>query len=156
MVNETEKVNSLKQLHLQFKVLHCLCTKCNLCDLVEYLEKWLFVGEKKLVLSIFVFPVPPNTSLEVSDNTRVAVCRAERGKPAANISWSHKGNNSTYMIEEPNGFVTVESHLNLTEDMFTDNLTCIIRHLFWNESKSLTLQLNQTNDASTTSTLTSL
>ncbi|KAG7215812.1 hypothetical protein INR49_021935 [Caranx melampygus] len=93
--------------------------------------------------------VYPNISawLEVSDNTMVAVCKAESGKPAANITWSHMGNNAASVKELPHsdGSITVESHLKLTEDMDTKNLTCIIRHLFWKKPKILNLQLKHTN-----------
>lgn len=66
----------------------------------------------------------------------VAVCKAERGKPAANISWSHTGYSSTV---EPglDGFFTVESRLELLEGMDKENLSCAIRHPYWKEEKIL-------------------
>ncbi|XP_031151392.1 cell surface glycoprotein CD200 receptor 1-A isoform X3 [Sander lucioperca] len=74
--------------------------------------------------------------LEFKDNKMVAVCKAERGKPAANISWSHTGYSSTV---EPglDGFFTVESRLELLEGMDKENLSCAIRHPYWKEEKIL-------------------
>ncbi|XP_078118199.1 cell surface glycoprotein CD200 receptor 1-A isoform X3 [Sander vitreus] len=68
--------------------------------------------------------------LEFKDNKMVAVCKAERGKPAANISWSHTGYSSSV---EPglDGFFTVESRLELLEGMDKENLSCSIRHPYW-------------------------
>ncbi|XP_076603509.1 cell surface glycoprotein CD200 receptor 1-A isoform X2 [Chaetodon auriga] len=82
--------------------------------------------------------VPPSTSswLERRGNKMVAVCRAERGKPAANISWSHMGNSSD--VETlPDGFFTVESRLELPEGMNTQNLSCVVSHPYWDEKKIL-------------------
>ncbi|XP_061578875.1 cell surface glycoprotein CD200 receptor 1-like [Cololabis saira] len=83
---------------------------------------------------------PPQITawFETKGNVTVAVCRAERGNPAANISWSHTGNHeradNTVL---PDGFVTVESHLELLEGMDPENLTCIVRHQSWREEKRL-------------------
>ncbi|XP_034417230.1 cell surface glycoprotein CD200 receptor 1-B isoform X2 [Cyclopterus lumpus] len=73
--------------------------------------------------------VPPSTSawLDRKDNKMVAVCRAERGKPAASITWSLTGNISSKETSS-NGFFTVESRLELLEGMDTENLSCVIRH----------------------------
>ncbi|KAI3356321.1 hypothetical protein L3Q82_017550 [Scortum barcoo] len=82
--------------------------------------------------------VPPTISswLEREGDKMVAVCKAERGKPAANISWSHTGNSSS---EETllDGFFTVESRLDILEGMDTENLNCIIRHPYWEREKIL-------------------
>uniref|UniRef100_A0A3P9MTW5 Ig-like domain-containing protein n=1 Tax=Poecilia reticulata TaxID=8081 RepID=A0A3P9MTW5_POERE len=55
---------------------------------------------------------PPVVSawLKQRGNKMVAVCRAERGIPAANISWSVTGNHSVTQQNDRDGFVTVESH----------------------------------------------
>lgn len=111
-------------------------------------EQAVRAGMETYRINVAITVQPTTTAwLEVRDNTMVAVCTAERGKPAANISWSHTGNNSASVIEKPDsdGFITVESLLELTEDMDIKNLTCIIRHLFWKESKTLKPQLKQTN-----------
>ncbi|XP_044072740.1 cell surface glycoprotein CD200 receptor 1-A isoform X2 [Siniperca chuatsi] len=84
--------------------------------------------------------VPPSISawLERKDNKMVAVCKAERGKPAANISWSHRGNSSSVeTLLDSHGFFTVESLLELPEGMDTVNLSCAIRHPYWKREKTL-------------------
>lgn len=86
--------------------------------------------------SYFIIPgsVPPRTSAWLEDRDKVAVCKAEEGKPAANISWSYGSNLSSVLTRPgPDGSFTVESRLELTEGMDPKHLTCIIRHLFWKE-----------------------
>nr|XP_046260900.1 cell surface glycoprotein CD200 receptor 1-A-like isoform X2 [Scatophagus argus] len=82
--------------------------------------------------------VPPTISawLERKDNKIVAVCRADKGKPAANISWSRTGNSSETLLDS-NGFFTVESRLELLGGMDTKNLSCAFRHPYWREDKVL-------------------
>ncbi|XP_053184235.1 cell surface glycoprotein CD200 receptor 1 [Scomber japonicus] len=82
--------------------------------------------------------VPPNISawFEQKGNTTVAVCKAENGKPAANISWSHKGNSSLKTSSSSDGFITVESHMDNPEK----NLRCIITHPYWKSRKTLILE----------------
>lgn len=65
----------------------------------------------------------------------VAVCRAERGKPAADISWNHTG--SLEKITELNDFFTVESHLELPQGMDTQNLSCSVKHPYWKSEMSV-------------------
>ncbi|XP_068457860.1 cell surface glycoprotein CD200 receptor 1 [Clinocottus analis] len=76
--------------------------------------------------------VPPSTSvwLDHKDNKMVAVCKAERGKPAAQITWSHTGNISSVKTSQKaqNGFFSVESRLELLEGTDIGNLSCVIRH----------------------------
>ncbi|KAM6934026.1 cell surface glycoprotein CD200 receptor 1-like [Xenentodon cancila] len=85
---------------------------------------------------------PPNIFawLEKKNNMTVAVCRAEKGNPAANISWSHTGNrervNKTVLS---NGLVTVVSHLELPEGLDPGNLSCIVRHQSWETERILVL-----------------
>ncbi|XP_047225835.1 cell surface glycoprotein CD200 receptor 1-like isoform X1 [Girardinichthys multiradiatus] len=88
---------------------------------------------------------PPKVSawLERRDNKMVAVCRAEKGNPAANISWSPAGNGSVTLQDEPDGFVTVESWLELSGDMDPENLTCVVHHQFWAKEKTLVPKLKE-------------
>ncbi|XP_075963191.1 cell surface glycoprotein CD200 receptor 1 [Anarhichas minor] len=88
--------------------------------------------------------VPPRISawLYHKDNKLVAVCKAERGKPAANISWSHMGNESS-VENYSDGFFTVESRLELPEGMDTENLSCVIQHPNWTEKRILVLKLEK-------------
>ncbi|XP_014907422.1 cell surface glycoprotein CD200 receptor 1-like isoform X1 [Poecilia latipinna] len=82
---------------------------------------------------------PPVVSawLERRGNKMVAVCRAERGIPAANISWSVTGNQSVTQQNNPDGVVTVESQLEVPEDIDRENLTCIVRHQLWERERTL-------------------
>lgn len=95
--------------------------------------------------SCFVFPrpAPPKISayLEPMGSEMTAVCKAERGKPAANISWSHMGNILTVETNSSDGYITVESRLELLEGMDTANLSCAIRHPYWEREKLLVLPL---------------
>ncbi|XP_047225839.1 cell surface glycoprotein CD200 receptor 1-B-like [Girardinichthys multiradiatus] len=88
---------------------------------------------------------PPKVSawLERRDNKVVAVCRAEKGYPAAKISWSPAGNGSVTLQDEPDGFVTVESWLELSGDMDPENLTCVVHHQFWAKEKTLVPKLKE-------------
>lgn len=82
--------------------------------------------------------VPPDISAmwETQHGKLVAVCRAERGKPAANISWSHEGKPVETQAES-DGFFTVESRLELPKGTDTKNLTCVISHPYWSEEQTL-------------------
>uniref|UniRef100_A0A3B5MPC6 Ig-like domain-containing protein n=1 Tax=Xiphophorus couchianus TaxID=32473 RepID=A0A3B5MPC6_9TELE len=81
---------------------------------------------------------PPAVSawLERRDKKIVAVCRAERGNPAANISWSVIGNHSVTQQNDRDGFVTVKSELEVPEYIDPENLTCIVQHQFWKREKT--------------------
>lgn len=81
---------------------------------------------------VFVGSVPPSLSawLETGGGQTVAVCRAERGKPAATISWSQTGPTRDTSLEH-DGFVTVESRLELLQGSDLENLTCVINHTYW-------------------------
>ncbi|XP_068560997.1 cell surface glycoprotein CD200 receptor 1 isoform X2 [Cebidichthys violaceus] len=88
--------------------------------------------------------VPPSISawLYHKDNKMVAVCKAERGKPAASISWSHMGNISSVETVSK-GFFTVESRLELPEGMDRENLSCAIRHPHWTGERILVPKLEE-------------
>lgn len=73
---------------------------------------------------------------ETKNGKAVAVCRAERGKPAANISWSHDGK-VIETLNETDGFFKVESHLEPLNGTDTKNLTCAVRHPCWSEENTL-------------------
>ncbi|XP_070694591.1 cell surface glycoprotein CD200 receptor 1 isoform X2 [Pempheris klunzingeri] len=90
--------------------------------------------------------VPPSISswIEHKDNKTVAVCKAEGGKPAANIRWSHMANSSP-VERVSHGFFTVEIRLELHEGMDTENLSCVIRHPYWNKENILVPQPEKGN-----------
>ena len=74
----------------------------------------------------------------------VAVCKAERGKPAANIFWSQKGNLSDEKTSsDKDGFFTVERRLEISEGMATENLSCTVSHPYWREEKILEPKLTK-------------
>uniref|UniRef100_A0A3B3Y9X6 Ig-like domain-containing protein n=1 Tax=Poecilia mexicana TaxID=48701 RepID=A0A3B3Y9X6_9TELE len=91
--------------------------------------------------------VPPIVSawLERRGNKMVAVCRAERGIPAAYISWSVTGNQSVTQQNNPDGFITVESQLEVPEDTDHANLTCIVRHQLWERERTETPKFRAAN-----------
>ncbi|PWA31500.1 hypothetical protein CCH79_00002672, partial [Gambusia affinis] len=90
---------------------------------------------------------PPVLSawLEQKGNKMVALCRAERGTPVANLSWSYGGSSEPAVKTQldPDGFVTVESHLELLEDIGPEELTCIVQHRFWDQEKILVPKLRE-------------
>ncbi|XP_032424616.1 uncharacterized protein LOC116723658 [Xiphophorus hellerii] len=92
---------------------------------------------------------PPVLSawLEQKGNKMVALCRAERGTPVANLSWSYGGSSEPAVKTQldPDGFVTVESHLELLEDIGPEELTCIVQHRFWDQEKILVPKLREAN-----------
>ncbi|XP_054871053.1 cell surface glycoprotein CD200 receptor 1-A isoform X2 [Amphiprion ocellaris] len=109
-------------------------------DIGLYKCESVYTGGNENYEILVAITVPPQVSirLERKDNKMVAVCKAERGNPAANISWSHTGNFLPVNTQhDSNGFFTVESHLELPEGMDIQNLTCIIRHPLFEEDKIL-------------------
>lgn len=79
----------------------------------------------------------------------VAVCRAERGNPAANISWSFTGNSEPETsLSVSEGFVTAESILKLPEGMNPENLSCIIQHPSWDQERTVQVRKVQTGQIS--------
>ncbi|XP_040004303.1 cell surface glycoprotein CD200 receptor 1 [Xiphias gladius] len=102
-------------------------------------------GNENYVINMAI-AVPPSISawLEQRDKKMVAVCKAEGGKPAATVSWSHKGNSTSLeTLLGSEGFITVESRLELTEDVNTENLACTIRHIYWDKERILIPKLKK-------------
>ncbi|XP_037096050.1 cell surface glycoprotein CD200 receptor 1-A isoform X2 [Syngnathus acus] len=83
--------------------------------------------------------VPPSISswLELRDNnSMVAVCAAEGGKPAADVTWRHAENESAVVTQwRSGGLFSVESRLKLPEG--PTNATCVIKHPYWEAEKTL-------------------
>lgn len=100
--------------------------------------------KNELQTFVFVRSVPPSLSawLETDGEQMVAVCQAERGKPAANISWIQTGRIVETALEH-GGFVTVESRLELLQGTDTENLTCVINHPYWRDQQILLPQLKK-------------
>uniref|UniRef100_A0A3Q1EJW6 Cell surface glycoprotein CD200 receptor 1-like n=1 Tax=Acanthochromis polyacanthus TaxID=80966 RepID=A0A3Q1EJW6_9TELE len=96
------------------------------------------IGKILFLMNVFLEDVLHSSPHK--DNKTVAVCKAERGNPAANISWSHTGN--LFPVEkrhDSDGFFTLESHLELPEGMDTQHLSCIISHPLWEKAEILKL-----------------
>ncbi|MEQ2316980.1 hypothetical protein AMECASPLE_038051, partial [Ameca splendens] len=85
--------------------------------------------------------------LEWRNNKMIALCRAERGTPAANLSWSYTGSSEPAVKTQldTDGFVTVESQLELLEDINLEDLTCIIQHRYWDQEKILVPKPREAN-----------
>uniref|UniRef100_UPI0037E731BB cell surface glycoprotein CD200 receptor 1-A isoform X2 n=1 Tax=Semicossyphus pulcher TaxID=241346 RepID=UPI0037E731BB len=98
-----------------------------------------YTGGAKNVLIKVITTVSPNLSMwvEPNGNETVAFCKAERGKPAANISWNRAENSSSEETRESNGFFTVESRLVLPEGTDTEGLRCLVRHPCWEGEKTV-------------------
>uniref|UniRef100_A0A3Q2TGK0 Ig-like domain-containing protein n=1 Tax=Fundulus heteroclitus TaxID=8078 RepID=A0A3Q2TGK0_FUNHE len=114
-------------------------------DVGAYKCELVYTGGNDNYITEVDVTAPPDVSawLERRSNKMVAVCRAERGKPAANISWSPAGNDSVTQQQDPDGSVTVESQLEIPEHMDPENLTCIVRHQFWDQEKNLVPKLRE-------------
>ncbi|NWV15838.1 MOR1B protein, partial [Ptilonorhynchus violaceus] len=71
--------------------------------------------------------VPPTVTL-APDKSRVAVCQASAGKPAADISWIPASNRSTEEeFHHPNGTVTRVSYFGWANSRIP-NVTCLVTH----------------------------
>lgn len=74
-----------------------------------------------------------------SDKSRVAVCQAAAGKPAAKISWIPASNNSSEEeFKHGNGTVTRVSYIGWVNSMNT-TVTCLVTHPAMNQNLSLDL-----------------
>ncbi|XP_041857476.1 uncharacterized protein si:ch211-214p13.9 isoform X2 [Melanotaenia boesemani] len=96
-------------------------------------------GNENYVITVTA-TVPPKISawLEFKHNKTVAVCSAEGGNPAANISWTHTGNTTVLTVKhETEGYFTVDSTLELPDTKIPENLTCVISHKSWEEDRTL-------------------
>ncbi|XP_076015234.1 cell surface glycoprotein CD200 receptor 1-A isoform X2 [Genypterus blacodes] len=89
--------------------------------------------------------VQPSLSawLERQGGKRVAVCKAQRGRPAASVVWRNL-RNSSFAPEVKtqlgsDGSYTVESRMELTNDSDAENLTCAVSHVYWKEEQILDL-----------------
>lgn len=86
---------------------------------------------------------PPRLSarIEWRDDEKVAVCRAERGRPAANISWTFTSNCSVKTEVDSDGLITVESSVKISKDMNEKDVNCTISHPYWNEMQMIVPEL---------------
>uniref|UniRef100_A0A674NNX3 Ig-like domain-containing protein n=1 Tax=Takifugu rubripes TaxID=31033 RepID=A0A674NNX3_TAKRU len=107
-------------------------------DVGIYKCESVYTGGNEVHMINMDITVPPSLSawLESEGEKMVAVCRAERAKPAANISWSQAGSIVETLLED-GGFFSVESRLELLEGADTENLTCVIDHPYWRDQQIL-------------------
>ncbi|XP_047457733.1 cell surface glycoprotein CD200 receptor 1 isoform X2 [Mugil cephalus] len=89
--------------------------------------------------------VPPSIHawFERKDNKMVAVCEVVGVNPASNISWSYAG--STLNANETSLCTKMQcsSRLELPEGMAAENLSCSVRHPFWEQEKILKPELKK-------------
>ncbi|NXC59009.1 MOR1B protein, partial [Aleadryas rufinucha] len=77
--------------------------------------------------------VPPTVTL-THDESRVAVCQASAGKPAADISWIPASSHSSEEeFHHPNGTVTRVSYFGWTDSPFA-SVTCLVTHPATNQT----------------------
>ncbi|NXP89233.1 MOR1A protein, partial [Passerina amoena] len=77
--------------------------------------------------------VPPTVTL-THDKSRVAVCQASAGKPAADISWIPASNHSSEEeFHHPNGTVTRVSYFGWADSSFP-SVTCLVTHAAMNQT----------------------
>lgn len=78
---------------------------------------------------------PPNVTswIEMSGDRRLVVCRADRGSPAANISWAFTKNITNETVSESDGLISVESSVEVSAHEDPKNLSCIVSHPYWDE-----------------------
>ncbi|KAG7501672.1 cell surface glycoprotein CD200 receptor 1 isoform X2 [Solea senegalensis] len=115
-------------------------------DVGIYKCESVFSGGNKNDAFNVTITVPPVTSawLEHKVKKMVAVCKAERGRPAANISWSLQGIAPFVTTHhDSDGFISVASHLELTKGVDAENLTCVIRHPYWKQDRILAPELRE-------------
>ncbi|XP_041276910.1 cell surface glycoprotein CD200 receptor 1-B-like [Onychostruthus taczanowskii] len=83
--------------------------------------------------------VPPTVTL-THDKSRVAVCQASAGKPAAHISWIPASNHSSEEeFRHPNGTVTRVSYFGWADSSFP-SVTCLVTHAAMNQTLVMDLR----------------
>ncbi|NWW78847.1 MOR1B protein, partial [Climacteris rufus] len=96
------------------------------CEIVNTEGNFLFFSSLTVI-------VPPTVTL-THDKSRVAVCEASAGKPAADISWIPASHHSTEEeIHHPNGTVTRVSYLGWASST-VPTVTCLVTHPATNQT----------------------
>ncbi|XP_060944816.1 cell surface glycoprotein CD200 receptor 1 [Limanda limanda] len=118
--------------------------KFSAADVGVYNCEFVYSGGRKDCKINVAITVAPRVSawLERGDKM-VAVCKAEGGRPAANISWTHGRASSEETLDHSDGSITLESRLELDEGTDTENLTCSVRHPAWEQEKTLVVKLRK-------------
>ncbi|XP_030090699.1 cell surface glycoprotein CD200 receptor 1-B-like [Serinus canaria] len=90
-------------------------------------------------LSSLTVIVPPTVTL-IHDKSRVAVCQASAGKPAADISWIPASSHSSEEeFHHPNGTVTRVSYFGWTNSSLP-SVTCLVTHAAMNQTLVMDLK----------------
>ncbi|XP_062259176.1 cell surface glycoprotein CD200 receptor 1 isoform X2 [Platichthys flesus] len=100
-------------------------------------------GKKDCKINVAITAAPRLSAWLERGDKMVAVCKAEGGRPAANISWTHGRAPLPVETLESDGSITVESRLELDEGTDTENLTCAFRHPSWDQEKILGVKLRK-------------
>ncbi|NXL62077.1 MO2R1 protein, partial [Chordeiles acutipennis] len=101
------------------------------CEIASSEGNFLFFSSLTVI-------VPPRVTL-TCDKSRVAVCQASAGKPAADISWIPASNDSTEeVIHQPDGTVTRVSYIGWVNSTLP-TVTCLVTHPAMNQTLSLDL-----------------
>ncbi|CAB1448337.1 unnamed protein product [Pleuronectes platessa] len=100
-------------------------------------------GKKDCKINVAITVAPRLSAWLERGDKMVAVCKAEGGRPAANISWSHGRDPLSAETPETDGSITVESRLQLDEGTDPENLTCAFRHPSWDQEKTLGVKLRK-------------
>ncbi|XP_051489152.1 cell surface glycoprotein CD200 receptor 1-B-like [Apus apus] len=101
------------------------------CEVVSSAGNFIFFSSLTVI-------VPPTVTL-TSDTSRVAVCRASVGKPAADISWIPASDRSTEEeVHHLNGTVTRVSYIGWVNSTLP-TVTCLVTHPATNQTLFLDL-----------------
>lgn len=124
-------------------------------DVGNYTCEWAYSGGAKNDIYYINITAPPNVSswIERRGDRSVAVCRAERGSPGANISWTFTDSAATEMVRESDGLVSVQSSVEVGAHEDPQNLSCIVTHPYWEKPRVIvpkletSLTISQTHSA---------
>ncbi|NWY53276.1 MOR1B protein, partial [Chionis minor] len=140
--NETRKVNCSERMMWKYSPDSDPALRIypvNLGDEANYTCEVVSTAGNFLFFSSLTVIVPPTVTL-TCDKSRVAVCQASAGKPAADISWIPPSNHTTEEeVHHPNGTVTrVSSYVGWVNSTLR-NVTCLVTHPATNQTLSLDL-----------------
>lgn len=119
-------------------------------DVGNYTCDWVYPGGAKHCIYCINITAPPNVSswIERRGDRSVAVCRAERGSPGANISWTFTDNATVETVREPDGLVSVQSSVEVGAHEDPQNLSCIVTHPYWDKPRVIVPTLETSLTAS--------
>ncbi|XP_038658122.1 cell surface glycoprotein CD200 receptor 1-B-like isoform X2 [Scyliorhinus canicula] len=139
---------SNNEMNLQIEPVHLADDGNYTCEIVH--QK----GVHKVTFSLAV-TVPPVVSFNIENrlnDTMTATCTASNGKPAAEITWHPKdlGNFSNNINHHGNRTVTVRSQYNISIHLFSEEVTCIVRHPAFDGTQNYTIPMQGPHDSQPT------